>query len=88
VTHQGEETDFLTHIDAGPDGVWQTPDDIVSLLLRYVCTDDGKLSVIAYDGPGADTEWGTMDDELNGSSDLAATSCGPSACEVRGLVPK
>ena len=40
------------------------------------------MTLVAYDGAGADGDWGTVDDHANGSSQLEATSCGPSACEA------
>lgn len=50
------------YTSAGPDGQWETPDDVIVSDLRTSPVDGDAVWSISYDGPGPDGTWGNSDD--------------------------
>jgi hypothetical protein len=49
---------------AGPDGVWDTPDDVILADTRLVDAGGGEVYFVSYDSPGGDGVWGNDDDTI------------------------
>lgn len=65
--HEGLPIAMRTANGPGPDLEWNTEDDSLSSLVRYVYDDEGRLiRLVRLRGPGPDGRWGTDDDEVQG----------------------